>query len=137
MDVDADLAEALGVVGPPGEDGARAVVLVVDHDAGVRRFEAGLTAPEGRTLERVVAGDLSDRFEVVGGGEGERTVETRAIDFVGEGRGSPVVLLGARFDGPVDPGAVGFTARRLVDHGEGEVEGDALRVEAATRTEPL
>jgi hypothetical protein len=136
MDVDAELADALGVEG--GDDGDRtpAVVLVVDHEAGVRRFEAGLTAPEGRTVEGVAAGDLDDRFEVTDGGAGASFVEARSIDFVGAGRASPVVLFGVRFDAPVDPGAVGFTARRLVDHEEVEVDGSALRV-AAARTEPL
>jgi hypothetical protein len=133
MNVDAELADALGV---ESGDGGTAVVLVVDHDAGVRRFEAGLTAPEGRTVERVAPGDLADRFEVTEGGAGASVVEARSIDFVGAGRASPVVLFGVRFDGPVDPGAVGFTARRLVDHDEGEVDGAALRV-AAVRTEPL
>lgn len=136
MDVDDELADALGVAGPAGGE-TPSVVLVVDHDAGVRRFAAGVTAPEGRTVERVAAGDLGATFEVTAGGPGDEFVEARAVDFVGAGRRSPVVLLGVRFDAPVDPGAVGFTARQLVDHEEDDVDGSALRVEPAERTEPL
>lgn len=136
MEVDAALADALGVEGAAG-DRTAAVVLVVDAEAGVRRFEAGITAPEGRTITRVAAGDLDAAFEVTAGGEGEASVETRAVDFVGAGREPPVVLFGVRFSGTVDPTSVGFTARRLVDHDEGEVDGAAVRVAPAERTEPL
>jgi hypothetical protein len=136
MEVDARLAAALGVEGAGG-DRTETVVLAVDAEAGVRRFEAGLTAPEGTTVARVAAGDLDTTFEVTAGGEGESSVEARAIDFVGKGRDPPVVLLGVRFSAPVEPSSVGFTARRLVDHEEGEVDGAAVRVAAAERTEPL
>lgn len=136
MDVDDELADALGVEEPTAGE-APAVVVVVDHDAGVRRFEAGVTAPEGRTVERVAAGDLEATFDVTTGGPGDGAVEARAVDFVGAGRTPPVVLFGVRFDAPVDPERVGFTARQLVDHEEGEVDGSALRVEPAERTEPL
>lgn len=67
------------------------------------------------------------------GGEGADRAEARAVDFVGSGRTPPVVLFGVRFSGAVDPAAVGFTARRLVDHDEGEVDGGAVRVAAAER----
>jgi hypothetical protein len=136
MEVDAALADELDVAGAAG-DRTETVVLVVDAGGGVRRFEAGIAAPEGATIARVAAGDLDDTFEVTAGGEGASSVETRAIDFVGKGREPPVVLFGVRFSGPVDPGAVGFTARRLVDHDEGEVDGTAVRVEPAERTEPF
>lgn len=136
MEVDAALADALGVEGAAG-DRAAAVVLVVDAEAGVRRFKAGVTAPEGVTVDRVAAGDLDATFEVTAGGEGEPSVETRAIDFVGAGREPPVVLFGVRFSTPVDPTSVGFTARRLVGHDEEEVDGAAVQVAPAERTEPL
>jgi hypothetical protein len=136
MDVDDDLADALGVEGATGGE-TPAVVLVVDHDAGVRRFEAGVTAPGGRTVERVAAGDLGVTFDVTAGGPGAESVEARAVDFVGAGRQSPVVLFGVRFDAPVDPGTVGFTARQLIDHEETDVDGSAVRVDPAERTEPL
>lgn len=136
MEVDATLAAELGVSGTAG-DRTETVVLVVESETGVRRFEAGITAPENTTVERTAAGDLDDTFEVTGGGEGASSVETRAIDFVGKGREPPVVLFGVRFSAPVDPGAVGFTARRLVGHDEEEVDGTAVRVAPAERTEPL
>jgi hypothetical protein len=136
MEVDATLADELNVDGS-ADDRTETVVLIVDAEAGVRRFEAGIATREGVVVERVAAGDLDDTFEVTAGGTGEASVEARAIDFVGKGREPPVVLFGVRFSEPVDPASVGFTARRLVGHDEGEVDGAAVRVAPAERTEPL
>jgi hypothetical protein len=136
MEIDARIADELGVEDASG-DQTTTVVLVVDNESGVRRFEAGLTAPKDVAVARVAAGDLDDTFEITAGGKGESLAEARAIDFVGKGSEPPVVLLGVRFSEPVDPSGVGFTARRLVDHEEGEVDGAAVQVAAAERTERL
>ena len=59
MEIDARIADELGVEDASG-DQTTTVVLFVDNESGVRRFEAGLTAPKDVAVARVAAGDLDD-----------------------------------------------------------------------------